>query len=107
VKNIEGVIRPFQLEDVFTARSLPPAPVVVQSDSPVFTWGKPNPTDLEKYAPFIMTFEAEFSEESRTTEVVRIENPDAPEQFVDVERITNLVLANEEGQKIKWNLNNG
>jgi hypothetical protein len=49
----------------------------------------------------------QFIEKVRTTEVVRIHNPEDESQWVDVRRITRLVLYNKQtGMEWVWNLGN-
>lgn len=103
---LEQIIRPFQEGDVFTARSLPPGkPAEGVPEPAAFSWGKGiDPNFLRP--DLIMEFKSKWEEKSRATETVRVENPDDPAQFVDVERIKRLVMRNSDtGEEFEWKMN--
>lgn len=47
-----------------------------------------------------------YTEFSRSVEVVRVENPDDPEQYVEVERIKSIIFAGPQGTYVRFILNN-
>lgn len=106
---LEAIIRPFQLGDVFNARSLPPVqPPTTEPKADVDkVWGKGNSGN---YTAFVLSGlvggVVTFNETSRVTRKVRVTNPTDSSQFVDVERIEKLVMATSKGDEIHFNLNN-
>src|SRR5687767_11083462 len=91
--NPEEIIRPFQKEQLWTARVLaprPPAPLPEEvSGDGVLEWrGSAQAKWVEEPSPMLMGFTTAWREDAaqRVTEEVRVENPDDPEQFVMVER---------------------
>lgn len=98
MSSMERVVRPFQNGDVFTARVLPPVQPVNEVLPPVHTSiiGAPDTTYDEEPAPVTLGFQVEWQEDHsrRVTDQVRVENPDDPSQFVEVERIKSTVFKN-------------
>lgn len=104
--SMEGIIRPFQQGDVFTARVLHPTapaeelPADIEQDigGPVQLINKPiGVTDLNSRS---------LHEVERRTSVTRVSNPEDENQYVDVERIDFLKLKDANGQEWDWTLNN-
>lgn len=95
---LEGIVRPFQEGDVFNARVLAPAQppigaaeVVVLSvtGSAEAKWiAEPDPTS------FGITVSWEEDKSRRVSEKVRVENPDDSTQYVEIERIKQMVFKN-------------
>jgi len=96
-KSLEKVVRPFQAGDVFTARVLPPTQPAITPPAPSHSeWGGP----IQLIAKGIgvrdlNTGGKHWSEVSRTSHVVRVTNPQDPEQYV--ERVSQLHLQDENG----------
>jgi len=97
--SVERIIRPFESDAVFTARRLPPLPSAVpdEPETAVLEWaGKADANYQEDPPPYTLNVQVEWAEDAsaRKIEKVRIENPDDPTQFVEVERIRNMELVN-------------
>lgn len=107
---LEKIVRPFQRTDVFNARiAAPTQPPRPEPEDPVsFTiTGSNNGQYVEEPPPFVNNFNVEWQEDKsrRRTSEVRIENPEDPSQFVDVERIDQTVFKNDKtGEEIKLNM---
>lgn len=103
---MERIVRPFQLGEVFTARVLPPVeqPAVTIPEDIVQVWGKGNDTNYDRFfLSGIVGGVVHYTEKERTTQVVRITNPDDAEQFVDVERIRKLrMVSDRDGSDINF-----
>ncbi|KJS40353.1 MAG: hypothetical protein VR70_05780 [Rhodospirillaceae bacterium BRH_c57] len=50
---------------------------------------------------------AVWTEIARTTSTVRVENPEDPEQYVDVERVETLLMRGPGGEQVEWRLSHG
>ena len=92
--SLELLIRPFQSKDVN-----PPKPIIgaEKSVDPVaVSIGSSGGTALVFRAFAVIEFKTEdsftYREVERKTHIKRIENPDDPSQFVDVERIDQIAL---------------
>jgi len=103
--NFEGIVRPFQEGDVFTARVLDPVQTTLDPEDIEVEWGDASPL-LAKAIGIRDLNSGNLHEVSRKTSTVRITNPTDPDQFVDVERIDELRLKDERGQESKWYFNN-
>ncbi len=98
--SLERVVRPFQTGDVFTARGVMPAVPAsgnaLSNDECVLTWTGENPGDYDDIPDATMfdNFKVEWEEDAskRVTEVVRIEQEDNPENWVEVERVQSAVM---------------
>lgn len=104
--SMEGIVRPFQSGDIFTARVLTPvAPAAELPPDVEQEYG--GPVSLITKAIGITDLNSRSLQETeRRTSVVRVENPTDPEQFVDVERIDFMKLKDANGQEWDWTLNN-
>lgn len=104
--SLEQIIRPFQGYDPFNARRLPPQQTVEAPEDVETSWGQGGSGNYSQFTlSGLVGGTVNYAEKDRVTETVRIENPDDPSQFVDVERIKQLRLANEQGNEILFNLN--
>src|SRR4051794_16895094 len=100
--NLDKVVRPFQVTEIFNARSITPdaqpPPVGAPSDPAVLKWGSnADSTVLDDDNPvWGIAVQVEWREDKsrRVTNKVRIENPDDSDQFVEVERIKRAVFVN-------------
>ena len=97
--SLERVVRPFQRDDVFTARVLAPVQPAVppNADNAEISWQGEADNKVAP-APDIVRFEVKINwdedKSRRKTETVRITNPDDKRQYIDVERIKQMVLKN-------------
>lgn len=115
-KRLEQVVRPFQQGLVFTARTLPPPPNQAgpslgfdpsyPAEDIVQEWGGTIQLLYKAIGVKNLYGGAELTEVSRQTTTVRVENPDDPTQFVDVERIQKLHMRDENGADHFLTLNN-
>lgn len=102
--SLERVVRPFQLGDVFTARTVmpavPPSGVAESPDVCVLTWTGPNPGQFDDIpdSTIFNNFKVEWEEDKskRVTETVRITQDDEPENYVDVERMKSTVMTDKQ-----------
>lgn len=96
--SLEKVVRPFQTGDVFAPRVLPPTQpgqVVTQTEPSTMTWSGENSGDYDQGPdPWLYGYNANWVEDKsrRETETVRVENPDDPDQYVEIERINKAVF---------------
>jgi hypothetical protein len=103
--SLERVVRPFQRDDVFTARVLAPVQPAVapNTDNPEITW-KGEADNSVAPAPDISQFKVKITwdedEDKRKTEKIRVTNPDDPSQYIDVERIKQMVMKSSSGEEI-------
>ncbi len=107
--SLERIVRPFQLNEVFTARHTAPVdqmPVAPQEDVTKSWGGTISGTYTQFALSGIIGGTVIYTEKDRVTQTVRVENPDDSSQFVDVERIVSMRLANDQGNEIHFNLNN-
>ena len=104
--SLERIIRPFQQNDVFTAKVLPPIQPNVASTADVsVTWGQG--TSLLAKAIGTKNFRFGVLDElDRKTSTVRVTNPDDAAQYVDVKRIDYLKMQDEDGLIHEFNFNN-
>jgi hypothetical protein len=106
--SLEKIIRPFQVGDVFTARTIAPVqqPATVIKPDVSDTFGD---EDSGGYTSFVLSGlvggKVIYEEKSRVTQKVRITNPEDDQQWVDVERIQKLVMATTGGDEIHFNFN--
>ena len=110
--SIERIVRPFQINNVFTARIAPPVqPAEEPSDLVHLEWeGSAATSYSEEPAPGTMgiTVEWKEDEERRVTETVRVENPEDPSQFVEVEKYKEATFKNlVTGQEQKFSFGSG
>lgn len=98
---VERIVRPFQNTDVFRARVLPPVIDPDPNDNPqdnvvITITSKADTEYFEEPPPTALGFNADWVEDRsrRVIDTVRVENPDDPEQFVEVERIKTMVIKN-------------
>lgn len=97
--SIERIVRPFQNGDVFTARvAVPVQPAIPATPdvSVVVITGSADSTYTEGPAPGTLAVTVKWIEDTsrRITQTVKITNQDDPSQFVNVERITQMVIKN-------------
>ena len=100
--SLERIVRPFQSEDLFTARRLaPPLDSSAREETPpedvVITISSRADTEyVDEPPPWALGFQSEWVEDKskRITDRVRVENPDDAEQYVMIERIKNMTLRN-------------
>lgn len=107
---MENIVRPFESGDVFNARRAAVVPFVAAPlpEAVVKSWGKGIPAEWQQWTGVIMdAVVTNYVEKSRTTSIQRIENPENPSNFVDVERTESMVLQREDGQELQLNFNNG
>lgn len=113
MSTLEQIVRPFQSGDVFTARvaipTLPASGVQLSTDDCTLTWGKGNPGDYDDIPSDLVlsTFQAEWKEDAsqRVVEKVRVEQPDNPDNYVEVERMKEAVFKDSvtgKTQKLKF-----
>lgn len=99
--SIEQIVRPFQRTDVFNARVAPVTtqPIKPEPEPPVQIEivGSHNGQFVEEPPPFVNNFTVDWEEDKsrRVTSTERVENPDDPSQFVDVERVDQVVFKND------------
>lgn len=97
---LEQIIRPFQTafpqnRDRVIASTVKQPPEIAQ-----LQWGAAGqlPTATEENPPYLNfkvndpSNDQSLTEKSRTTQTVRVQNPDDPDQFVDVQRIQQIVF---------------
>jgi hypothetical protein len=100
---LEQIVRPFQLPAVsYPVRIFDDNPKVVED--PVLEFGKDGSTKVfnESFSQSISTYkDAEIKEQSREVTKKRIENPDDPSQYVDVELIKKLTTEQGKGKDYK------
>jgi hypothetical protein len=108
MNKLETVVRPFQLGDVFTARTLAPElPSFILLDPIAIVWG--NQISLmakQNGIPDLNTGGKHWSEVERSTATVRVHNPNDSNQFVDVERIRSMRFKDELGMDHFLKINN-
>jgi hypothetical protein len=104
--SLEYVVRPFQLQQVsfpvlLETESIIADPVVVHlahlGGAVTFPWSN----SLSE------SNSSNYREVSRQTKTVRVENPDDPSQFVNVERTKQITVGEEQNPKntVSWTLN--
>lgn len=102
---LEGIVRPFSAPEVFTARRTVQVEAKPPVQAAILTWGKP--IDAKFLRPDTVFELKDVTEKSRVTRVERVENPNDPTQFVDVERIISMVMTNDKtGEEQNWKFNN-
>jgi hypothetical protein len=107
MNKLETIVRPFQAGDVFTARVLPPVHLPAAPPAPVTaTWGQGISLLSTAIGINDLKIGVVHTEIARKTHTVRVENPDDPNQYVDVQRIDQLRLQDENGVESTWNLHN-
>lgn len=80
-------------------------PVVQEQPGYTIIWPDRNDQDEEVVPDEIEV--QDYREVSRVTEVVRVENPDDANQWVEVERINSMVFAGPTGAYVRFNFNHG
>lgn len=109
--SVEKIVRPFQAGDVFDARVLAPSQPAFEpnTDEASLTWkGSAKAEYNEEPAPMMLGFTAEWAEDTgrRITEQVRVTNPKDSDQYVDVERIKQMVFKNQKtGEELPLKMN--
>src|ERR1700750_1272539 len=94
--SLERTIRPFQLPAI-----TPPALVLddtKQSDPVAVSLGREGGKTFDYSYSFFSSVHSSsesYKEISRKSETKRVENPDAPDQFVEIRRATQINLVNE------------
>ena len=101
----EGIVRPFQEGDVFSAKVLAPSSPTVTADDVTTEVGKPVKLIAKPIGVRDLN-SGKLKETGRWTSTVRVENPDDPDQYVMVERIDRLRLQDDSGQEHDWTFNN-
>ncbi len=104
---LERIVRPFQAGNVFSARvivpSLPASGVNVSADVPRLEWTGENPADFDSMPDEMIyhNFTVEWQEDGdkRVTETVRIEQEGKPENYVEVERVQQATMTDEQTGK--------
>jgi hypothetical protein len=100
--SLERTIRPFQLPAV-----TPPALVLddtKQSDPVAVSLGREGGKTFDysySFSSSVHSASDNYKEVSRKSETRRIENPDDPDQFVDIKRATEINLVNENDPSLK------
>ncbi len=96
MSDLEFLVRPFQTRDVTPPKRIIGAEKAV--DPVTVSTGSPGGTAFVFSAFSVLEFKTEdsftFHEIERKTHTKRIENPDDPSQFVEVERIDQVALRN-------------
>ena len=92
--SLELLIRPFQSKDVTPPKRIIAAEKTVEPVN--VSIGSPGGTAFEFRFFSVLNFKTEdsftYKEIDRETHITRIENPDDPSQFVEVERIDQISL---------------
>lgn len=96
---LEKIVRPFQTGEVFNARRLAPAlphNATPPDDVLITVEGSAEAKYTEEPGPASLGYTVEWIEDKsrRVTETVRVENPDNSDQYVELERIKQMVLKN-------------
>ena len=100
--SLERTIRPFQLLTV-----TPPALVLddtKQSDPVAVSLGREGGKTFDysySFSSSVHSATDSYKEVSRKSETKRVENPDDPDQFVEIKRATEIKLVNENDPKLK------
>ena len=100
--SLERTIRPFQLPAV-----TPPALVLddtKQSDPVAVSLGREGGKTFDysySFSSSVHSASDSYKEVSRKSESKRVENPDDPDQFVEIKRATEIKLVNENDPKLK------
>lgn len=109
MSNMEQIIRPFLPRDVRPTKV--PVPNTRDSGPVTVTIGARGRATVFKYSKFEtvnFSSEIEYVEVSRDTTTKRIENPNDPNQFVEVESIRKIIFRDKNDPKAKhypYNLN--
>jgi len=113
--SLEKIVRPFQTGDVlrprYVAPSQPSKPVNPETDESVLAWSGGTEGDyITGPDPWLYEIKSDaplWSEDKsrREIEQVRIENPDDPDQYVEVERIKKTVfLKRSTGEELRMGI---
>lgn len=93
MSRLEGIIRPFQQPDRLTRRRIVATNTKLDVNPVSLTWGEAGNLPVpQTTVNFTVKKEKDHIEISRETELVRIENPDDPSQYVMVERPKNITF---------------
>jgi hypothetical protein len=107
MSKLETIVRPFQAGDVFTARVLPPVQPPAAPPAPITaTWGKGISLLSTAIGMSDWKIGVVHTEIARKTHTVRVENPNDASQYLDVQRIDQMRLQDENGVQSTWNFNN-
>lgn len=87
--SIERIIRPAQTGGIRPTNFSVAREVPASGELALITWGGPGATVFELKAHIQQTVKpAEFDEETRTYDVVKVKNPDDETQFIETEVMT-------------------
>jgi hypothetical protein len=105
---LERIIRPFETGSPFTARKLAPVPVTEPEPPFTVTFGKAEPGDFKPYVNTFRGWEFKETEVERKTSTVRVFQNNDPNStnWVDVERIDELKVRRNDGERITLELDN-
>jgi hypothetical protein len=114
---LEEVVRPFETERILALRARRKAREEDRSDDSLIRWGRPSEYNKEenrsgfnvgnanpKKDPQQPPRERVYSEVERTTETVRVRNPNDSEQYVDVARIKSITFRGPDGLNVRFDL---
>ena len=104
--SLEKVVRPFQAPSFGSRAPVPPPPPGSPLPNIVVNYGQPSTLKAKAIGVKNLNSGKTWTEQSRQTHVVRVENPSDPDQFVDVERIDKAHLKDELGAEHFLELNN-
>jgi hypothetical protein len=111
VTNISLIVRPFQAVNVAPAPNAPGGPAVASSSVTITAGrvgeGKTFTGSFSASESFYM--DAAIKETARKTSMKRVENPDDPEQYVNVEQVDDLTTkqgAGKDYRKSTYHFNN-
>jgi hypothetical protein len=114
MQSLEQIVRPFQSPAVLAKRRVVSTSIKIDVDEVIVEWGRsgdlPAPIkreviDDEGFAFTVVKCDDNYQEKNRAFNVVRIENPDDPSQYVMVERI-NQIKFNKENENEQQVYNN-
>lgn len=123
---LERAVRPYQIYDVTPEAPAKPKRLLPGHDTEAYIeWGttsnfssssdNEDPVDSKKQGGTTgfevvpeedEEFDNTFTESSRDTEEIRVENPDDPDAYVMVERITMITFSQKKGKEIKFKFAN-
>lgn len=103
---LEHVVRPFQTERVSLPAGGPRRQVDAEGVVCHFVGDGNAKTFSFSFSTSVSGGGTKFKEVERTTKRVRIENPEDPNQFVEVDRVKKIVVGNEDDpkEKLTWTL---
>jgi hypothetical protein len=111
MSSIEKIVRPFQTGDVFRARRLPPSQLLVTAPELVSVdWeGRADSSYAEEDPNLQINFKVEWEEDrsKRQSKLMKVVNPDDPDQKVFMERVDSYTFVDkltrkEQSFKFDW-----